>query len=486
MQLKDGRQQISEKAGNVKYHRRQSLKRTLVAAIAISSMSASTTFANEAETLHTIYHVYLNDKYLGTVADKQKVEHFVNKKIKETKECYKGHTFKFKRNELSFIPDETLKSLPVNEQNVFNQLQSNYEIMVKAVALKIDGKTITYLDNKEKANEVIEKIKQTYLPIKQIERVERKEHLLQLKEGESRVTNVSLSYKVSIEPEEVFPNEVRTVDEAFQLLQKGTMVEKTYTVQDGDVLGTIAESHGLSLKQLLQLNPELKEDSLIQIGDQLNVMVYEPYVKVNITQEHLSMLKIPYGVKVIHDETMYKGDTKVVQEGLDGEKMVHFISTIQNGEKISEQIVSEKITKEPISKIIYKGTKEIPSRGTGKFTWPTNGGYISSQVGYRWGKQHKGIDIARPNDRTIKAANHGTVISAGWDGGYGNKIVIDHHNGIQTVYAHLSSIYVSVGQTVEKGKQIGIMGSTGDSTGVHLHFELYKDGVLQNPIDYLH
>lgn len=99
---------------------------------------------------------------------------------------------------------------------------------------------------------------------------------------------------------------------------------------------------------------------------------------------------------------------------------------------------------------------------------------------------HKGIDIARPSDRTIKAADNGTVVSAGNDGGgYGNKIVIDHNNGFRTVYAHLDSISVSVGQTVSKGSKIGIMGSTGDSTGVHLHFEVYKNGKMQNPLKYI-
>ncbi len=122
----------------------------------------------------------------------------------------------------------------------------------------------------------------------------------------------------------------------------------------------------------------------------------------------------------------------------------------------------------------------------GSFAWPTNGGYISSKMGQRWGSLHKGIDIARPSDRTIKAADNGVVVSAGWDdGGYGNKVVIDHQNGFRTVYAHMDSISVSAGQKVEKGSQLGIMGSTGFATGVHLHFEVYKDGSLQNPLSYL-
>lgn len=98
---------------------------------------------------------------------------------------------------------------------------------------------------------------------------------------------------------------------------------------------------------------------------------------------------------------------------------------------------------------------------------------------------HKGIDIAGPSNRTIKAADNGVVVSAGRDGTYGNKVVVNHNNGMKTIYAHLSSISVKVGQTVEKGSKLGVMGSTGRSTGIHLHFEVYKNGALQNPMDYL-
>ncbi|NQD66381.1 M23 family metallopeptidase, partial [Bacillus haikouensis] len=80
----------------------------------------------------------------------------------------------------------------------------------------------------------------------------------------------------------------------------------------------------------------------------------------------------------------------------------------------------------------------------------------------------------------------GVVVSAGWDdGGYGNKVVIDHQNGYKTIYAHLDSISVSAGQTIGRGEKIGIMGATGESTGVHLHIEVYKNGSLINPLDVL-
>lgn len=127
--------------------------------------------------------------------------------------------------------------------------------------------------------------------------------------------------------------------------------------------------------------------------------------------------------------------------------------------------------------------------GNGELGWPTDGGYISSPMGQRWGKMHKGIDIARTNRSTnppIYAAEDGTVETAGFNnGGYGNMVTIQHGNGLKTLYGHMSSLTVKSGQKVKRGDQIGVMGNTGASKGVHLHFEVHVNGSIQNPTGYL-
>ncbi|MDO8487887.1 MAG: peptidoglycan DD-metalloendopeptidase family protein [bacterium] len=119
---------------------------------------------------------------------------------------------------------------------------------------------------------------------------------------------------------------------------------------------------------------------------------------------------------------------------------------------------------------------------TGQFVWPA-GGLITQR--YVW--YHKGVDIANPSLPSVLAADAGRVVVAGWvdNSGYGNRIIIDHNNGYQTLYAHLSRIYVTVGQTVKRGDAIGQEGSTGRSTGPHLHFEIRRGGVAVNPLEYL-
>jgi septal ring factor EnvC (AmiA/AmiB activator) len=122
--------------------------------------------------------------------------------------------------------------------------------------------------------------------------------------------------------------------------------------------------------------------------------------------------------------------------------------------------------------------------GDRRVVWPINGS-VSSEFGYRWGALHPGIDIAAPEGTPIGAAKAGTVISAGWAGGYGNLVVIDHGGGFATAYGHQSRIAATVGQVVTQGQIIGYVGTTGNSTGNHLHFECRVDGVAQNPRNFL-
>jgi murein DD-endopeptidase MepM/ murein hydrolase activator NlpD len=116
--------------------------------------------------------------------------------------------------------------------------------------------------------------------------------------------------------------------------------------------------------------------------------------------------------------------------------------------------------------------------------WPTNGS-VTSGFGYRWGSLHAGIDIANGTGTPIRAAKGGTIILAGWNGGYGNCIVIDHGGGFSTLYGHMSRLRASDGQRVSQGDLLGDMGSTGNSTGSHLHFETRVNGSPQDPTRYL-
>nr|WP_263324007.1 M23 family metallopeptidase [Neobacillus sp. Marseille-Q6967] len=467
--------------------KKRSLKIAVMTALAASTFAFSNPANAATETkLTTVYHVYMNETYLGTVSDKEIVERILADKVETLKESYTDVDLNL-GSQVEYIKEQVFRSTANNDETIKN-LESSIQLQAEASAIIIDGKPVVYLDNKETAEEVIKKLKVQYVTEEQLSELEaRKESVTKpaLKENETRLLDVRLSKEVSINGEKITPDKIMTPEEAITFIMKGTLEEKKYVVQEGDVLGTIANNHGLKLVDFLSLNPGLTEDTVVKVGQEVNVTVPKPYLEVIVEKEVNQKEAIAFANEVVEDGSMPKGETRVKQEGQDGERSVNYLISEQNGVTLKKEVTSEQIIKEPVNHIVIKGTKVIPSRGTGSLAWPTVGGYVSSQMGMRWGKQHKGIDIARPSNRTIKAADNGIIVSAGYDGGYGNKIVIDHQNGIRTVYAHLASISVSVGQTVSQGSAIGVMGSTGNSTGVHLHFEVYKNGSLQNPMSYL-
>lgn len=182
-----------------------------------------------------------------------------------------------------------------------------------------------------------------------------------------------------------------------------------------------------------------------------------------------------------------------VQEELSGARAVkqRTLTQVETSERdfLHEVEGLEKASRELAARIqAAQGAAVAPSIGTGVseqgFIWPVNG-TLTSTYGWRWGRMHEGIDIAAPGGAPIVAAATGTVILAGWMGGYGNLVVIDHGGGLSTAYAHQSSIAVGVGQSVAQGQVIGYVGSTGHSTGNHLHFEVRVNGGAVDPLGYL-
>jgi murein DD-endopeptidase MepM/ murein hydrolase activator NlpD len=473
-----------------KLTKRRSLKMAVITALAASTFAFSNISANAANDLKltTVYYVYLNETYIGTVSNKEVVDTIIENKVEALKNTHKGVDLQI-APQVEYISEQVFHSTANNQQAVEN-MEKAIQFQAEASAIVIDGKPVVYLDSKETADEVIESLKLKYVTKEQLAELEARKAstttaLPELKENESRLLDVTLSKDVSVQTEKVLPENIVTVMEAVTLLQNGTLEVKEYTVQEGDVLGSVANDNGLKLVELIDLNPGLNEDTVLKIGQKVNITALKPYLDVIVTKEEKKEEVIPFANEVENDATMPKGETKVKQEGKDGTRSVTYAISEQSGKIIKKEVTSETVLQEPVNHVVVKGTKVIPSRGSGSLAWPTVGGYISSERGYRWGSIHQGIDIARPSNRTILAADNGVVVSAGYSGAYGNKIVIDHQNGLRTLYAHLSSIDVSVGQTVSKGSHIGVMGTTGNSTGIHLHFEVFKGGVNQNPLSYV-
>lgn len=318
------------------------------------------------------------------------------------------------------------------------------------------------------------------------------ELLKQLKDGISDENTISCEFaeNVEIKPGYVSTDQVMNLGYLAETLYSTKTAEVTYEVKSGDTWSEIANSHGLTSAELLALNPGYDINKL-SIGEVLTLSASVPYLTMTVLEQERYLDAIPYDIEYTDSANLYKGDYKVISAGSNGSADVLANVTYVNGEEQERVILSSVTLKNPVTEQRLQGTKERPTwLPTGTFRWPCSGN-ITSRFGYRnlsysyASTNHKGIDIANRYGTAIYAADGGTVTYAGWMSGYGYLVKINHGNGYETLYGHNSSLVASVGQHVYKGQQIARMGSTGNSTGNHCHFEVRYNGVPRNPVNYL-
>ena len=316
---------------------------------------------------------------------------------------------------------------------------------------------------------------------------------------------------------------VLTEEEAKEKLLSNRKELIEYALVEGDNIWDIAMTNDTTPERILELNPNIEDETKMQIGEVIKVEKEVPIVTITTVEQSTYKQFIPADIEYVVFSDLYEGETKVYQEGKDGLDEVTVSVTKVNGEEVSRDTINEKVLVKPVTKVIGYGVKEKPvevkpnkvesssssnqgsstssltnkkpststnsnqTSSTGRYSHPLKGaGTISSGYGSRWGSFHKGIDFAAPAGTPIYAADSGKVIYSGYNsGGYGNLVIVEHDNGDQTYYAHCSKLYVSVGSYVSKGQHIAGVGTTGDSTGNHLHFEIRKNGNPVNPAHYL-
>ena len=287
-------------------------------------------------------------------------------------------------------------------------------------------------------------------------------------------------------------------DEMEEKLTAQTVVAKHYAVQQGDVLGAIARKHNMTLDELRALNPEIQETDKILIGQELLVQRPQPYLRVQVVRTISYTEAIPYETEQIKDNSQYVTYEKVKTKGVEGSRDIVAEVTLVDGVEQSRKIISSTVTKEPTTKVVVVGTKKKTNSAgttvvvgdgvsTGKFVWPVP---ICHNMSRGFSSGHKALDITNGPIKVLGqkfiAADGGVVVEAsnGWNGGYGNMIRIRHSGGYETIYAHCKTLYVVPGQKVTKGQVLGLIGSTGRSTGPHLHFEVRLNGRAIDPMQF--
>lgn len=428
----------------------------------------------------TVYHVAVNGQEIGVVSDPQVIHSWTQAKLEEEKA---KHGLNLTMSDYITFTEETEYKAKFDNEAALKALSEVADIKVEAVKLVVDGKVVGYAENKEAAEKALNIVKEKFSGIPQGQGKKLTVSAASIGQPKAApAVEVAIKEEVKLENDSVTAAQVLPVDKLEELLSKGTFKEVIHTVVEGDCVGCIAKKYGITSKDIYANNPGITENTVLQLGQQINVTALRPLVTVQVKEEVTQKESIPYTTQFQNNDKLPKGETKVVQEGKEGSKTVRYLVIKENGQVVERKVLDQQVDSQPLVKIVERGTKVIPSRGTGRLAWPARGS-ISSGFGMRWGRLHKGIDIA--GSGAVRAADNGRVISAGWDGNYGKSVLIDHGNGMQTRYGHLRSISVKVGDVVAQGKTIGVMGSTGQSTGVHLHFEVLQNGRAQNPIRFL-
>lgn len=302
-----------------------------------------------------------------------------------------------------------------------------------------------------------------------------------------QLTSVTVGGGAIIKPNILPGTELPVIEEDGVTVGKGRRDITTYIVKSGDTIGGIAQSQGVSLTTILTANG-LTSRSYIRPGDELTILPVD-----GITH------KVKSGDTVSRIARLYsaKSEDIIAQNKLknDGSDIVIGETLIVPGGRKAPTYVAPKRTvnkttaiAQRFSQVAAPPASASTPAGSG-YIWPANTRIITQYYGWR----HGGLDIAGKMGTAIYAAKGGTVTKAShpsggrcsWNSGYGCYIVIDHGGGIKTLYAHNTKLFVNVGDRVSQGQTIALMGSTGRSTGPHLHFEVRVGGSRQNPLRYI-
>lgn len=353
------------------------------------------------------------------------------------------------------------------EKELMQNVMATYEDTALAYALYVDGVMVCASKEEADIKSVLDGYKMQYAV-------------------ETEGAKIDFNQKVEIKNEYVPVAYLRSDEGILNAITQTQEEEIEYTVQDKDTVWDIATTYGMSVDEIMQINPEMTD--FIKPGDKLKLNESEPILQVKVSYTETVQQAIPYENERINDSNLTKGRTEIISQGHDGVKEVTQEVVLVNGRQFAVNVVNETVIQEAVNGKVRVGTKIVSGVGSGSFMRPAYGTITArfGSGGRRWSSgRHTGLDIAARTGTPIYAADAGRVTFAGWKGSYGYLVILNHGNGYETYYGHCSKLLVSKGQVVSKGDQIAKVGNTGNSTGSHCHFEVRYNGSIKNPENYL-
>lgn len=361
------------------------------------------------------------------------------------------------------------------EQLADKILEASDEELIEAYGIYIDGEFIGAVKDKSPVQNALD------------------EKLLDY-EVEGVVRDIAYVNEIEFKEGIYLLESVRSEKETTELLTSSTEKKKLHFVQADETVLDIIQNYGMELDEFDEMNQSAEKG--IHEGQLLYVVERENYLPIKYTREIEALSFIDYQTLEVETSSLNVGMKATLVKGERGEKKSTIEITYVDRMESSRKVLSSEVVKNPVVETIGVGTYSAmpdypqtvymgsPLNGTGEMGWPLDGGWISDT--FISDRNHKGLDIAAPEGTEIYAAQDGYVIAAGWNsGGYGNVVMIDHENGYETVYAHMLNVYAVEGQYVSKGQLIGFVGTTGDSTGNHCHFEVRYQNICLDPTGFM-
>ena len=471
------------------------------------------------------YRVYLEGKPIGLIKSKDELSEYINKQQEKLKDKYHVDNI-YVPNDIDIVKEITYEDKYDSIPNVYNMISTISPFTIKGYQITIDRTNSTKYTNddnstddkpkiikvnvlnKEIFSKAIEEVILSFVNDEQYEAFKEKTQVELNNSVGELIENIYIEDNITIKETNLPVNEEIYMDSDIltkYLIFGDNESDKKYIVKDGDNIDKIADDNRMSVNELVIANNDLTSiNSLIYIGQELSIGNVDPLLTTIVEKHVVEDQVVKYTTTYETDNTMYQGQTKVKQEGSNGMTRITQKVKMMNGEIINAYITSSEELKPAVNKIVIRGGKQYSYGGgysgyngggatggnDGEWLWPTNRPYsISSRYGYRWGKFHSGVDIyVGGRGSPIYAARAGEVYAISSNGSSGFFVTIKHDNGYFTRYAHLQNTkgndslrgkssatkYIKVGQRVNAHQVIGEMGSSGGSTGPHLHFEIWN------------
>ena len=523
---------MKKKKNNYKKHKFTYIKTTLgTLFLGVMCMKGYTPFEATGENL---FHIQVNGQDVGTLGEKSRIEELLLEARKNV--AGSSEELVFMQTDMTVVGEEVLWGETDEEEDVIRKMEaalksSIRETMHRSYTLKIneyiinlasieevrsllqaaidkygnDGKFTIALKNDEdrefsmltaqvesaRAQEDQEWLAYTQAGVQAVfsditgeQTADRKESF---EDYELGIRSMDFAEDVEIVETYLPESQLTDLEQAINLVIMEQETPSVYEVAQGDTLSEIAIKVNIPMDTIVEMNDALEDvTSTLQIGQELLITVPEPELSVARVEEEYYEEIYDADIEYIENDAWYTNQTVVHQKPSAGYRKVVADVSYLNDKEIGREILMQEIVMEAVPKIVERGTRIPPT-----YVRPISGGVQTSGFGRRSAptrgasSYHKGIDWATPTGTPVYASCGGTVAKAGWGSGYGYVVYINHADGRQTRYGHLSKVLVSAGQTVAQGQKIALSGNTGVSTGPHVHFEILIGGSQVNPLNYL-